>query len=296
MTGDATAIQTIEVPRPGETPEACIARIAGLGDFATTPCGDGEMVWRIFGDGPPLLLCHGGFGRWTHWIRNVEFLSRHFKLYVPDLPGHGDSAVPPEPFSGQGVAAVVAAGMDALLPAGQRYHIAGFSFGGIIGGCVAGAQGDRVETLTICGSNGLGLIRGEVTGLCHWRGVDDPVEIAAIHRNNLSKVMFGNPDNIDDLAVHMQTVNVVDARVKGRLVAVTNVLAEMLPKVSARLAGIWGGADCYARDYMDERRALFHAAQLKAPFHVIDGAGHWMIYETPAEFHTVFLQSMAERG
>lgn len=288
--------QRVAVPWPGETPEACVARIAALAEVHTTPCGDGEMVWRVFGDGPPLALFHGGFGRWTHWIRNVEALSRHFRLYLPDLPGHGGSATPPEPHTGPGIAAIVAAGLDRLLPPGARVHVAGFSFGGIVGGCLAAAEGDRVETLTVCGSNGLGLPRGPVTGLRHWRGVDDPAEIAAVHRHNLSKVMFGDPSRIDNLAIHLQTVNVVDSRVKGRLVAETDVLAAKLPDISARLAGIWGGADCYARGYMDQRRDLFRSIQPEAPFHVVAGAGHWVMFEAADAFHSAFLRTLGVEG
>jgi pimeloyl-ACP methyl ester carboxylesterase len=39
------------------------------------------------GAGPTLLLLHGGTGSWTHRLRNIEPLARHFRLVVPDLPG-----------------------------------------------------------------------------------------------------------------------------------------------------------------------------------------------------------------
>ena len=31
-----------------------------------TPCGDGNLVWRRWGKGRPLVLVHGGSGSWTH--------------------------------------------------------------------------------------------------------------------------------------------------------------------------------------------------------------------------------------
>lgn len=33
------------------------------------------MRWRIFENGEPLVLIHGGHGSWLHWIRNIEALS-----------------------------------------------------------------------------------------------------------------------------------------------------------------------------------------------------------------------------
>ncbi|HEV2100696.1 MAG TPA: alpha/beta fold hydrolase, partial [Stellaceae bacterium] len=62
-----------------------------------TPCGDGAMAWRVWGSGPPLVLLHGGYGSWMHWIRNVLPLSRLFTVVACDLPGLGESATPPEP-------------------------------------------------------------------------------------------------------------------------------------------------------------------------------------------------------
>ena len=49
-----------------------IERVDALSEKLETPCGNGKMVWRHWGKGPPLVLLHGGFGSWTHWIRNIE--------------------------------------------------------------------------------------------------------------------------------------------------------------------------------------------------------------------------------
>ena len=57
------------------------------------------MVWHQWGEGPPLIMLHGGSGSWRHWALNIRFLAKHYTLYVGDLPGLGDSADPPIPFS-----------------------------------------------------------------------------------------------------------------------------------------------------------------------------------------------------
>ena len=54
-----------------EKTKALVAGVDAEGQRIETPCGDGSLVWRVWGSGPPLILLHGGYGSWTHWIRNV---------------------------------------------------------------------------------------------------------------------------------------------------------------------------------------------------------------------------------
>src|SRR5438270_12233852 len=91
-----------------------------------TPCGDGHMMWRLWGEGPPLVLLHGVYGAWTHWIRNVIPLSRAFTVAAPDLPGLGESATPPEPHTADGLASIIIRGLDILFSGHADLNIAGF--------------------------------------------------------------------------------------------------------------------------------------------------------------------------
>ena len=60
------------------SPADIVARLASQARVVRTPCGDGNMVWRVWGRGEPLVLFHGGSGSWTHWIRNIPELARHY--------------------------------------------------------------------------------------------------------------------------------------------------------------------------------------------------------------------------
>jgi len=54
------------------------------------------LRWHVqeFGRGPALLLVHGTAASGHSWRDLVEPLSQHFRVIVPDLPGHGFSAQP----------------------------------------------------------------------------------------------------------------------------------------------------------------------------------------------------------
>ena len=103
------------------------------------------------------MLLHGDAGSWTHWIRNVPVLAQRFRVLVPDLPGYGGSATPDEPATPESLAALLAKGLAALPNAPRVYHLAGFSFGGIIAGHLAALDAVRVEQLILMGAGGLGL-------------------------------------------------------------------------------------------------------------------------------------------
>ena len=53
------------------------------------------LAIRSIGQGPNLVLVHGGSGSRTHWFNNVEKLCASFTVITLDLPGFGESAKPP---------------------------------------------------------------------------------------------------------------------------------------------------------------------------------------------------------
>ena len=38
------------------------------------------VAYRVFGDGAPLVLMHGGAGSWLHWVLNVDALATRFRV------------------------------------------------------------------------------------------------------------------------------------------------------------------------------------------------------------------------
>jgi pimeloyl-ACP methyl ester carboxylesterase len=270
----------------GEKTVALVAGIAAEAERIETPCGDGSLVWRVWGSGPPLVLLHGGYGSWSHWVRNVLPLSRRFTVIAPDLPGLGESATPPEPWSAEGLAAIIVAGLDIVLPKGAAPHLAGFSFGGVIGGNVAAQLGDRLKGFTVVGSNGLGLERSP-TPLERVKPDASEEEEFAAHRYNLNQLMIFNPDKIDELALYLQKTNHAHARMRSRRFSRSGALIEALPKIKARLDGIWGERDATAYPHVEERKRILQGTQPGARFTVVPGAGHWVQFEEADAFNRI---------
>ncbi len=274
-------------------PAAVVAALAGAADRLETPCGDGAMVWHRWQgpdavkDQPPLVLLHGGFGSWTHWIRVIPALAARYTVYAADMPGKGDSADAPKPHTADGLAAIIADGLDRLLPGATAcYDLAGFSFGGTLGSRVARMQGARCRTFVAVGASGFGPLHFLVDGIV-LPGPDMPAaEVAAIHANNLALLMCADPANIDPLAIHTHSLNTARSRVRSRAISKTEALMDALPDINARIAGIWGVHDATGggRADIERRRDIMRSHQPDAPFHIIENAGHWVMYEAPDAF------------
>ncbi len=233
--------------------------------------------WHAAGAGT-VVLFHGGFGSWMHWARAIPTLAARHRVLAADLPGLGWSDAAPEPYSAESLAAIVLEGVRRLVP--ETFTLAGFSFGGLIGGHVAAALGAQVEKFVFIGPGGLGLPRGQHEPLLKWRKLDDASEVRAIHRENLRRFMVRDASCIDDTAVWIQTENTRRARTKSRPIAGTDTLARQLPRIVAPMVGAWGDRDMTAFPYLDQRQALMRA--VGARYVEIADCGHWAPYEQPA--------------
>ena len=104
-------------------------------------------------DGSAVLLVHGFGADRLSWIANQHALSEAGRVYVLDLPGHGES-----PLTGS-------AGLDALAQAVEKaietaglgpVHLIGHSLGGAVAIALAAARPDLVRSLAVIAAAGLG--------------------------------------------------------------------------------------------------------------------------------------------
>ena len=77
---------------------------------------DGARIWHAsYGDGPPVVLLHGGLGHAGNWGYQVPaIVSAGYRVIVIDSRGHGRSTRDARPYSYERMASDVLAVMDAL--------------------------------------------------------------------------------------------------------------------------------------------------------------------------------------
>ena len=248
------------------------------------------MVWRVWGEGPALVLGHGGQGAWSHWVRNIDALAADYTVIAPDLPGHGDSALPVT-VDHDNLSAVVAGGMSASLGAGQKGTFVGFSFGGAVFTHFAARYPELVRRVIIVGAGGLDTPHGHID-IGRVGGLQGEERRAAIKRNLLG-LMLHHADNVDDMAMHLLVSNGRQARLPVVDLVIPDKVVEVLPRVKVPLDAIWGEHD---RPHPDPalQESVLRRFQPNMDFRVIADAGHWAMYEKPEAFNAALLAMLRQ--
>lgn len=261
-----------------------------------TPCGDGEIVWHTWGtarDGePPLVLLHGGSGSWTHWVRNIgDLVAAGREVWIPDLPGFGDSAVPPAGSDADAIVEPLADGLRALF--GPRAcDLVGFSFGGLTAGLLLAEHPELARQLVLVGAPAMGVVPRRQFELKAWRHLPD-AEQTEIHRYNLAALMLRDAALIEGLALQTHIANVVRDRMPRRRLAHTDALARALPRIGCPVHAIYGESDALYKSWITELESAYAAA---APdfrgMALIEGAGHWVQFERPQALMQALLAAL----
>jgi len=241
-----------------------------------------SVAWRSWGRGPAVVLLHGDYGSWTHFIRNIEPLAERYQLLVPDMPGYGDSGLPVLQDLVVDSAQIMADGVEALIDDDADYNIIGFSYGGIHAGHMAAIHRGRVRRVVLIGAGGI--------------GVDAPVEYKRPMKR-LSRdmdcrrgvrytattcwVMFNDERVVDDLSLHLQDANTARTRIRARGIPESDILLRALPDASAAFFGIWGVEDVYSLGDVPAREAILRTYKPDIDFRMLNDAGHWVMYEAP---------------
>jgi pimeloyl-ACP methyl ester carboxylesterase len=146
-------------------------RISGLSTRSIRVDGF-DMPYLEGGKGDVLLLIHGFGGDKDNFTRIARFLTPHYRVIIPDLPGFGDATRDPK--ASYAMADQVARVHGFLTQLGiERVHLGGNSMGGFISAQFAVPYGHMVQSVWLLdpagtsGSHDSDMVRRyEATGEC----------------------------------------------------------------------------------------------------------------------------------
>lgn len=286
--------------QPAVLPEylpAPLAESLSGGHRVVTVRGGVQTVWHVWGqpDHPAVVLLHGGSGSWTHWVRNIAPLrDAGWRVLVPDLPGFGDSDLPPGGTDVPDLLAHLHVGLEQLAPQGG-VQIVGFSFGGMAGALWLAEYPGDAGALVLVGAPGLGLSSPQRTPLKGWRHLPTTEQQNQVHSHNLMALMFEHKQSLDELALALHAANVARDRMPRRRLSSTPIVAEALPRIRARVSAIYGEHDALYRQRLAEvQEALPRWAPNWGQWHTVPDAGHWVLYEAADAFNAALLAQLGD--
>lgn len=257
----------------------------------TTP--HGAVTWRAFGAGSAVVLLHGGHGSWLHWVKNIDALATQHTVWVPNMPGYGDSDV-----HGEGLPALLdgmLSSLNALFGAETPIDLVGFSFGGLVATHLS-ARRPNVRRLALLGSAGHGTRRRPNGELVQWaeayRAADAPALERAM-RHNLAVHMLSVPaDEVDALALQVHTLSCVHTRFRSKGIALAGGLIELLVARQGPTLLAWGEHDVTADPEVLVPQLSALLPQSRA--HIFPDAGHWVQYERADAINALLLAWLRE--
>ncbi len=260
-----------------------IRKLDAAAEVFRTPYGsvEGDVVWRRWGSGRDLVLLHGGAGSWLHWIRNIEKASAHRTVWVPDMPGFGESTPLEMPSDADTLAPMLRRGLDELL-ADRDYDLVGFSFGGLTAGLIAAEGPPGLRRLALVSSAAMGLMNREIA-YRSVRGVTDSDERLAALRYNINALMLHDPASIDDLAIEVHEYGASRQSRRARHLVRSEVMFELSGRWKCDAWGLWSEQDPLYAHQVDRLREAVAKLGLREA-RIVSGTGHWLQYETPEKF------------
>jgi len=105
------------------------------------------------GEGPPIVFIHGLSGSWQNWLENIPEFAQDHRVIAVDLPGFGESELPPEDITIPGYGRFVDAFLSEIGV--ERASLVGNSMGGFIAAETSIAHANRVDKLVLVSAAGL---------------------------------------------------------------------------------------------------------------------------------------------
>ena len=274
-----------------DNPDALLATAARH----TTPCGAGDVVWHRWGPAgsAPVVLLHGGSGSWTHWLRNIApLVAAGHAVWVPDMPGFGDSAAPPDGQDADVLPGWLEAGLHQLL-GDTPVALVGFSFGALVAGLWAQARPARVQRLVLVGSPGLSAERLPPLDLRRWDNLPPGPGRLAVHHHNLLQLMLAHAASATPLAVALHAANVERDRLRQRRMMLTDAVAHLLPRLACPVHGIWGAQDVLYASRLPLIGQVLGTAPGFRGLVLVPEAGHWVAFEAADAFNAALAAALA---
>ena len=244
-----------------------------------TKVGDLDINYYFGGEGEPLIIIHGGASSSEAWIENASELSKDYTVYLPDLPGFGQSKALVGDYH---IPELVEFVDDFAHNVGiESFHLVGHSLGGSIAANYALRSPHKVKKLVLVSSMCLGKeIAWWVRLLSHSTFIKS-IGCAIVNVLRGVKWIAENLFRQVEFVLPLSEASIVIGGSLTTLKEQTIVLLNQLSGIMVPTLVVWG-----ARDPIVPAKQAYAAAQLipHCQVKVFEGSGHSVYRQRIDEF------------
>ena len=252
--------------------------------------GDAEIVYRVLGDGSPLILLHPFPANHEFWLPVAEALSTRYRVILPDVRGHGDSGVGDGPATMEKHAADLARVMDDAEIG--RAPLIGVSIGGYALFEFWRRSRERVASLGLCNTKAPADSAEASTG--RLQAADDVIDRGTepffqsmIPRLLGKTTREARPDLVEGALRMMRKMSPEDVAQVQRGMAARPDSVDTLKTINVPTLLVTGDEDILTGvNEAELMRQHISGSQLR----VIPKAGHYSPWEQPEEVGKVLRQ------
>ena len=233
----------------------------------------GKKVRVLYGgDGAPLVVLHHSTGN-PGWLPFYERLAERFTVYVPDMPGYGQSERPDWARDPRDLAILIARLLDRLGL--EQVTLVGLGFGGYVAAELATMEPSRITSLVLVGAAGLQPDEGEILDQM-MVDFDDYVKAGFRDDDSYTRALGENAR--EEFKQLWDFSREMTARLTWKPYMFNRRLTPLLSEVNVPTLLIWGADDKIVPPVCAQQYAR---ALPNARIETVAGAGHLVELEEP---------------
>jgi pimeloyl-ACP methyl ester carboxylesterase len=209
------------------------------------------------------------------WLPFHQSLADRFRVYVPDMPGYGQSERPEWAREPRDLAVLMNQTFEAQNPEGG-VHLVGLGFGGFVAAEMATMNQSMLKSLTLVGAAGTQPREGEILDQMM---VDYPEYVQAGFRDEGAYNKVFGEEGADNMKELWDFSREMTARLTWKPYMFNRRLVPLMAGVQTKTLLIWGENDAVIPlDCAKQFQESLPISELK----VVPGAGHLVELEDPS--------------
>lgn len=254
---------------------------AGLAKTRVSTALGTQTLW-VGGSGPTLILLHGAGDQAGTWAKIAPELRKHYRLIIPDLPGHGESTPRGGPLS---VETILGGVTELAAREPGRVTLVGNSLGAWVAMLYARQYPEKIERLVLINGGALAGNRFDLTLTPSNR-----IEARKLFESILDPGSPKVPDFVLDDVIRQARDGPVPRLMQNASEIPAFLLDGRLNEVTVPVDLIWGESDqLFSLDYARRMQLQLAAVRLTT----IPRCGHVPQQECPSALTRALLSVLA---